>query len=246
LSQQEIDYTRVYDLLEAEAPLRPLLEEDGGRKGSGGRLLLSLAGALASGLLLVLVPCLILIWGGVLLDRTLGLSFAPGAALSALATLLLVVARAWWVGRRSGAPGEVRRALLRGAGALCVVYTACTVTYFTSRGLVEPAAARADYVRLHPLLRLALGPLVVADATVLLPVGERAPEDYWLMGLSRQEAALHFPQSDGRVRAVDIRVPDEPRWRDRALELGFWALGFNARRLTGISRHLHVSLRPAG
>jgi hypothetical protein len=57
------------------------------------------------------------------------------------------------------------------------------------------------------------------------------------------EASLHFAQDDGFVHALDIRTTERHEWSNRAVELGFWALGFNSLRHVGTADHLHLSLR---
>jgi hypothetical protein len=42
---------------------------------------------------------------------------------------------------------------------------------------------------------------------------------------------------------LDIRTRGRREWRNRGLELAFWAMGFHALRHVGTADHLHVSLR---
>jgi hypothetical protein len=63
------------------------------------------------------------------------------------------------------------------------------------------------------------------------------------MGLPPAEASLHFEQATGYVHALDLRTRGRPEWRNRAVELGFWALGFHSLRHVGTADHLHLSLR---
>ena len=74
----------------------------------------------------------------------------------------------------------------------------------------------------------------------------RSAEDYYAMGLPVNEASLHFEQEDGFVHALDLRTNGRPEWRNRAVEMAFWALGFHSLRHVGTADHLHLSLRLPG
>jgi hypothetical protein len=111
---------------------------------------------------------------------------------------------------------------------------------------VKSEDVRAGYSSVHPLLRVASSALILADPAAVITDTGRTPEDYWLMGLSPNEASLHFEQGNGYVHAIDLRTIGRPEWRNRAVELAFWALGFHSLRHVGTADHLHVSLRLPG
>jgi hypothetical protein len=115
---------------------------------------------------------------------------------------------------------------------------------FVASANVKSEEVRAEYAALHPLLRVASSALILVDPGVVITDAGRTVEDYWLMGLSPNEASLHFEQPDGFVHALDLRTVDRPEWRNRVVELVFWALGFHSLRHVGTADHLHVSLRP--
>ena len=96
---------------------------------------------------------------------------------------------------------------------------------------------------IHPLLRVASSALILVDPASVITDAARTAEDYWLMGLAPNEASLHFEQEDGFVHALDLRTIGRAEWRNRAVEMAFWALGFHSLRHVGTADHLHVSLR---
>ncbi len=105
---------------------------------------------------------------------------------------------------------------------------------------------QAEYAKVHPLLRLTASALILVDPAAVITDAGRTTEDYFLMGLPSNEASLHFEQETGYVHAVDLRTRGRPEWRNRVVELGFWALGFHSLRHVGTADHLHLSLRLPG
>ena len=194
---------------------------------------------------LALLPFAVLIRGGVFAYQAWGLGTWPSLALAALASAGLLGAYAGLLGRRVGAGAGTRRILTRGAAVLALVYVVYALVYVASAN-VKSDEVRAEYTTVHPLLRVATSALVLADPAMVLTDAGRTPEDYWLMGLPRTEASLHFEQSNGWVHALDLRTNGRPEWRNRLVELAFWALGFHSLRHVGTADHLHVSLRPPG
>jgi hypothetical protein len=114
---------------------------------------------------------------------------------------------------------------------------------FVAGSNVKSDEVRSEYARLHPLLRFAASGLVLFDPSSVITDAGRTTRDYWMMGLPEPEASLHFEQSSGFVHALDLRTRGRPEWRNRVVEVAFWALGFHALRHVGTADHLHVSLR---
>jgi hypothetical protein len=193
--------------------------------------------------LLAILPFMVLIRGGVFAYRVWGLGTWPSLTVAVVATALVLGTYAWFFGRRIGAGEGARRILTRGAMALGIAYVGYALVYVASSN-VKSDEVKAEYSTVHPLLRIATSALILADPAMVLTDAGRTPEDYWLMGLPRTEASLHFEQTDGWVHALDLRTNDRPEWRNRAVELAFWALGFHSLRHVGTADHLHVSLRP--
>ena len=200
-------------------------------------------GALA--VILAVVPFFLLIRGGVFAYHQWGLGAWPSLAVSAAATALLLALYAWAMGRRLRAGRGLKWLLTRGAAAIGVAYVAYSLLYVGGAN-VKSDEVRAEYASLHPLLRVAASTLILADPGSVITDAGRTPDFYRRMGLSPNESSLHFEQDDGFVHALDLRTIGRPEWRNRAVELAFWALGFHSLRHKGTADHLHVSLRLPG
>ena len=141
--------------------------------------------------------------------------------------------------------GIIRHTLVRGAIAIAFIYMGYAILYVASTNAV-PDEIREEYQMIHPLLRLAASPVSVFDPSAFRQSEGSMLEDYRLMGLSANEANLHFVQKDGLIHSLDLATNSKSEWRNRAIELGFWALGFHSLRHLGVSDYLHVSLRLSG
>ena len=176
-------------------------------------------------------------------------TWAFGASLSLVSAVLMTVpllllgARVIIRGR-----GIVRRfqlMLIRGAIMIAFIYIGYAVLYVASTNAV-PDKIREEYQMIHPLLRLAASPVIVFDPSAFRHPDGSVLEDYRLMGLSANEANLHFVQKDDLIHSLDLVTDNRSEWRNRAIELGFWAFGFHSLRHRGLGDHLHVSLRLPG
>lgn len=213
-----------------------------GRRARVRSLPLRAARAAALLVLLTLLPFALLIRGGVFAYRVWGLGTWPSLLLSATATALLLAGYAWVVSRRLGAGRGLKKLLMRSGAAVGVAYV-CYALVFVASANVKSDDVRSEYKAIHPLLRVASSALILADPAAVITDAGRSLEDYWLMGLSPNEASLHFRQADGYVHALDLRTVGRGEIRNRTVELAFWALGFHSLRHVGTADHLHVSLR---
>lgn len=169
----------------------------------------------------------------------------PSLFLAALATALVLWGYAWFVTHRLGARPGAKRLFTRAAAGVGLAYVVYALVFVASAN-VKSDDVRSEYRSLHPLLRVAASALILVDPASVITDAGRTPEDYWLMGLPRNEASLHFAQGDGFVHALDLRTVGRAEWRNRSVELAFWFLGFHSLRHVGTADHLHVSLRPPG
>jgi hypothetical protein len=196
-------------------------------------------------LALATLPFAVLIRGGVFAYREWGLGTWPALTLAVGATALLLGGYGWYLTRRLGAGPWVQRFVTRTAMGICIAYAAWTLVFIASEN-VKSEDVQAEYAKVHPLLRLAASALILVDPAAVITDAGRTTEDYFLMGLPSNEASLHFEQETGYVHAVDLRTRGRPEWRNRVVELGFWALGFHSLRHVGTADHLHLSLRLPG
>ena len=215
---------------------------DGKRQRSLSGLPFRLARALVLAVALAVAPFFLLIRGGVFAYREWGWETWPALAASAGATALLMAIYGWLAGRRAGAGKGLRKAMVRLPVLLALAYVAYALVYVGGANTKSPEV-RAEYQQLHPLLRIAASVVILADPAAVITDAGRTPDFYRRMGLPANEASLHFRQDDGFVHALDLRTNGRPEWRNRAVEMAFWALGFHSLRHVGTADHLHVSLR---
>ncbi len=176
-------------------------------------------------------------------------TWAFGASLSLVCavvmTVPLLLLEAWVIIRGCGIVRRVQLMLIRGAIMIAFIYMGYAVLYVASTN-TAPDEIREEYQMIHPLLRLAASPVIVFDPSAFRPPDGSMLEDYRLMGLSANEANLHFVQKDDLIHSLDLVTDNRSEWRNRAIELGFWAFGFHSLRHRGVGDHLHVSLRLPG
>ena len=176
-------------------------------------------------------------------------TWAFGASLSLVSAVLMTVPflllGAWVIIRGRGIVRKVRHTLIRGTISIAFIYIGYAVLYVASTNAV-PDKIREEYQMIHPLLRLAASPVIVFDPSAFRHPDGSVLEDYRLMGLSANEANLHFMQTNDLIHSLDLVTDNRSEWRNRAIELGFWALGFHSLRHRGVGDHLHVSLRLPG
>lgn len=227
------DPFKLFDELLAEV-------EDGGRRRERGVV----AGWLVPALLL----CLALALPFVVLLRTSTLVYGagwPGPWLSltagAVLTFLLLAGYVLWAAKRLQGRVNVPRRLLQGLAVLVCAWCVYGVV-FLSGANAKTEAVRAEYRSLHPLLRMAVGTLVVVDGDLLVTDAGRALGDYAAMGLPANEASLHLEQADGYAHALDLRTAGRSGIRNTLTRLYFAAMGFRTLRHVGTADHLHVSL----
>lgn len=146
---------------------------------------------------------------------------------------------AWWSLRLTGRLG-LRRAR-RLAMALVLPFSGYALVYVSSAH-AKSEQVRTYYTALHPLLRVALATLMLADREVVMTDLARRPEDYRAMRLPAYDGSLHYVQADGYVHAADLRTLGRGAIKNGLIELYFRAMGFETLRHGGTADHLHVEL----
>lgn len=107
--------------------------------------------------------------------------------------------------------------------------------------------AKTDQVRdvyrsLHPVLRVAVASVTLADQSLIITDIQRTPDDYKKMGLSPLQSSLHYIQPTGFVHAIDLRTIGHSELRNKTLEFTLKVMGFSTLRHVGTADHLHISL----
>lgn len=239
MSNLRIDYGPLTGLVEEGVKASARKKK---RKASARSLPLRMARWAVVVAVLAVLPFALLIRGGVFAYQEWGLGTWPALILSATASALLLGAYAWGVSRRFGARKSVRTLFTRAAMGVGIAYVGYALVFVASENVKSDEIAE-QYTDVHPLLRIAASALTLVDPAAVITDAGRTAEDYWLMGLPPNEASLHYEQETGYVHALDLRTNGRPEWRNRAVELGFWALGFHSLRHVGTADHLHLSLR---
>ncbi|HEX9580025.1 MAG TPA: hypothetical protein VF970_02885 [Gemmatimonadales bacterium] len=193
-------------------------------------------------LLILTAPFVVLVRGAVWLDRGLGLPTWLALLMAGAATLVLLTLYGALVSRR--VTGRARLGLVAKwvAAPLVVGYCGYALLHL-SRVNAKDDAVRSVYTAAHPLLRVALTTLILADRDAVITDLARTPDDYERMGLPVNQRSLHYRQADGWVHAVDLRARGQ--LRSVLVEWYFRIMGFETLRHTGTGDHLHVSLPPA-
>jgi len=206
---------------------------------SAGRRLL---GWLVASVALLVLPFAVLVRTAVWAHQGPGAGAWVAVLAGLLATAGVLVAYAAVAGRWLGVGPGFGRTLRWSSVGAGVVFVGWALLWLGAAQAKSPEV-RAEYHSLHPVLRLATSTVFLVDPWRVVTDASREPEDYALMDLPQAESSLHFVQEDGFVHAVDLRTRGRPEWVNKAVELGFWALGFYALRHRGTADHLHVSLR---
>ncbi len=206
------------------------------------RRLLVTAVMMAAKLVLAMVlPFFVLVRSATYLYHDGGLPtwLALGAA-ALFAFAILTIYGAWFSKKVTG---KSRRAFVAKWLALPLVVVYCSYTLVS----LSQVNAKGDHVRsyyrsLHPILRIGVSTLIIADDGLVITDLKRAPADYVTMELPARDASLHYPQRDGYVHAMDLRTTGRNSWRNWLTERYFQLMGFRTVRHVGTGDHLHVSL----
>lgn len=124
---------------------------------------------------------------------------------------------------------------------VAVAYSAYALLYLSSAN-VKSEQVRAYYRSLHPLLRVGLSTVILADRDLVVTDLARRQSDYGAMGLPVNDGSLHYLQADGYSHAVDLRTAGRGEVTNRLVQLYFWSMGFSTLRHVGTADHLHVEL----
>lgn len=195
-------------------------------------------------ILIFTLPFVMLVRGSVYVHE----NYALGARLSIIGgiittTVILFVyismLHSRLAGKVSGSKSIRSKAVI---ALLLVVGFAINSLYFISGTNFKNPKLKSEIRSLNPILRLAVGTLVLVDSEAVITDGNRVPEDYHKMGLKTNNSSLHFKQKDGYAYAIDLRVKGKSELRNKLTEWYFDCMGFNTLRHGGTADHLHVSL----
>ncbi len=203
---------------------------------------LARSGLVVGRVLLVLgLPFWLLVRGSLLAQEALGQSPWLALTAGAVAAQLCLATTGWWIWRRL--TGRDRFRVIGTRIVLPIVMGFCLyVLLWVSSPNVKSCEVQRFYTGVHPILRVALGTVIVFDTELVITDIAREPDDYRAMGLPERSRSLHYEQADGWVHAVDLRTRGRGVLRNTLLRAYFWGMGFETLRHGGAADHLHVSL----
>ena len=195
----------------------------------------------AMALLVAVLPFLVLVKVAVFLYGRGGYPTVLALAGGTACTAAVVTAYAALVWHRFTGRARLALVVRRFALPLVLAYCGYALIYLSSAN-AKSGRVRAYYASLHPLLRVALSTLIIADRDLVVTDLARGPGDYAAMGLAPNDGSLHYVQRDGYAHAADLRTTGRGVLRNRLVQLYFWSMGFATLRHVGTGDHLHVEL----
>ena len=189
---------------------------------------------------LVALPFLVLVRGSVYFYEHRGWPGWLALTAAGAATLIVVAVYGAWLARRF--TGRVRFSGVVKWVALPLVLGYCGHALLYVSRTNAKAEVVEEYRATHPLLRLALSTLILANHDLLITDLARVPVDYPRMGLPVNDGTLHYRQRDGWAHAVDLRTNGRGEIVNRLVQLYFRVMGFRTLRHVGTADHLHVEL----
>lgn len=162
-------------------------------------------------------------------------------SIGCFATITLLFLYGGFFVLKFGMANKAFKHIFRGVLVLVLAYTFYGTLYFSSLN-TKTEEIHSYYRSLHPIMRVALTTVTLADSEVVVTGIQRSPEDYQRMGLSEKEHSLHYVQPNGYVHAVDLRTRGRANWKNWIFEYSFNYLGLSTIRHIGTADHLHVYL----
>lgn len=173
----------------------------------------------------------------------LRLGYATWGALAAAigVTVIIVTLGGGWFSR--ALTGRARFLTIGRWVAMPLVIAYCGYALlYVADANTKTSEVRAFYRSLHPILRVGLSTLILADDGLVITDLARTPADYVKMGLPQRERSHHYAQRDGYVHAADLRTIGRGEIGNRLVETYFTIMGFRTLRHVGTADHLHVGL----
>ncbi|HKK45727.1 MAG TPA: hypothetical protein VJ964_09410 [Balneolaceae bacterium] len=158
-----------------------------------------------------------------------------------IATIILLACYGLYLTLRYGSGAGVLKYMIRGIAILVVSYTLYGLLYYSSMN-TKTEDIRSYYRSLHPIMRVTLATITLANQHLVVTDIKRKPEDYAKMGLPENQHSLHYKQHDGYVHAVDLRTKGRAFWKNRSLQEVLQIIGLRTIRHVGTADHLHVYL----
>lgn len=209
---------------------------------SGKRMLFRLFIVTAGILGLVIFPFYLLVRTSVYLSLAYDYSAWPALAGGALATILLLLIYLFFLFRKVRNKKQLLKISLTGVSVMVFGFCMFGLLYLSGENAKSPEV-RQLYRTMHPVLRVAVATVTLADGGMVITDIARQPESYAAMGLPENPQSLHYHQKSGYVHAVDLRTRNRGLIRNALLRGSLEVMGFRTLRHTGTADHLHVELK---
>ncbi len=196
-------------------------------------------------IILIALPFIVLVRASVFFHTNYWFYPYFSLSLAFLLTLLVLLIYFLWIyvsifGRKSISKKSLK---IKVWIATILLLSYCTYTlFFLSKSNAKTEAVKNEFSSLHPILRVSVGTIVLADQSMLITDMSRTTEDYKSMGLKTLKNSLHYRQTDGYVHAIDLRTNNRSEFRNWLLKSYFRLMGFHTLRHVGTADHLHISL----
>lgn len=234
----QLDAFREWTRIEARVMGRP---DPPAERRSSARVLAAFGVAAVQATTLAVLPFAALVRVSVFVYLHHGYAVWPALAAGVACMVGLVTAYAAGVWRRLTGQLRLRLIARRLALPLVLAYCGYALLYLSSTH-AKSERVGAYYSALHPLLRVAISTLTLADRDIVITDLARRPEEYRAMRLPANDGSLHYVQRDGYVHAADLRTIGRSAVKNRLVQLYFVAMGFDTLRHVGTADHLHVEL----
>ncbi len=184
---------------------------------------------------------LLLVRGSMYAYQSLGWGTWSSIGLGVFSTVVVLSGYATWLWRTVTGEGRLRRIVQPVLIAVFAGYGVSGLLYLSSGQARNPELAD-HYASLHPLMRLGASTYFLFDRDGVVTDLGRTAEDYLAMGLTIEEASLHFKLADPYVHAMDLRTMGRSARRNRLTVAYFRIMGFRSLYHVAAADHLHVSL----
>lgn len=193
-------------------------------------------------LFLVIFPFFLLVRFSVYLNHTYGLGAWSSLTGGILATIILLCFYLLLLSFKV----SNKKLLLKlggiGVSTMVLGFSLFSLFYISSIN-AKSTDVQSVYRSMHPILRVAVSTVTLAESDLVITDIERFEEDYARMGLPVNQTSLHYRQDSGYVHAVDIRTIGHGILRNALLRGSLELMGFRTIRHVGTADHLHVELR---
>jgi len=162
-------------------------------------------------------------------------------SIGVVATVLLLLSYGVWLSYKLKGHVRMHRYVVRGVLVLVIAYSSYGLLYYSSMNTKTNEVA-SYYRSLHPIMRIAVTTITLADSEMVITDIQRTPNDYAKMGLPVNQQSLHYVQEDGYVHAADLRTRGRAAWKNWLIQNTFRLIGIKTIRHVGTADHLHIYL----